>query len=178
MTLRLPALAAATALLWGAPVLAEELTPRRLAEIQHAEEMALKKVQSEFGNRKPSELSTRERRDFIRKQNEALNKVHGDLKVDVKSYARTLATQTRTEREAFDKAKKALADDTKPSGSGVEIIGADPEGGLIEIGRDGAPASESVIEVGKDGAPASDDMIVIPEDNRDAPAGNVIEIRD
>lgn len=176
MMLRPLALAAAAVLLSGSPAHAEELTPKRLAEIQHAEERAIKKVQEEFGHRKPSELSTRERRDFIRKQNAALNQVHSDLDVDVKSYARTLATQTRAEREAFSKAKQALVDGEKKDGSGVEVIGADPEAGLIEIGRDGAAASESVIEIGKDGAPASDNTIDISEENPDAPSGNVIEI--
>jgi hypothetical protein len=176
MTLRPLALATAVALLSGGPAHAEELTPQRLAEIQHAEENAIKKVQDAFGNRKPSELSTRERRDFIRKQNEALNKVHSELKVDVKAYARTMATQTRAEREAFSAAKKDLVDGKKQPAGGVEIIGEDPSDGIIEIGRDGAAASDSVIEVGKDGKPAADNMIVIPEDDPDAPAGNVIEI--
>ena len=102
--------------------------------------------------------------------------MHAELKVDVKSYARTMATQTRAEREAFSEAKKALVDGKKQSAGGVEIIGEDPSGGVIEIGRDGAAASDSVIEIGKDGKPAADNMIVIPEDDPDAPAGNVIEI--
>lgn len=173
MKLRSLVLATAATLLWGPSAHAAELTPKRMAEIQHAEEAAIKKVRGEFGNRKPSELSTRERSEFIRKQNAALQQVHKELDVDVKSYARTMATQTRAEREAFSKAKQALVDSEKPQG-GVEVIGADPDQGVIEVGRDGASGSESVIEVGKDGAPvASEDTIDLTGDE---PSGNVIEI--
>src|SRR5690606_5202626 len=171
--LRSLALATAATLLWGPSAHAADLTPKRMADIQHAEDAAITQVQSEFGNRQPSSLSTRQRSELFCKQHVAPNQVHKDLDVDVKSYARTMATQTRAEREAFSKAKQALVDSEKPQG-GVEVIGADPDQGVIEIGRDGASGSESVIEVGKDGAPAaSEDMIDLTGDE---PSGNVIEI--
>lgn len=172
MKLRSLVLATAATLLWGPSAHAEELTPKRMAEIQHAEEAAIKKVQSEFGNRKSSELSTRERSDFIRKQNAALQKVHKELDVDVKTYARTMATQTRAEREAFAKEKQALVDSEKPKGS-VEVIGTGTDQGVIEIGKDGASASESVIEIGKDAPPAGENTIDVTGDE---PSGNIIEI--
>lgn len=123
MTLRPLAL---LALVLSAPALASELTPQRLAEIQRAEAAALEKVHSDFGNKKPSELSASERSAYIRRQNEALNQVHAELKVDTKRYARTLARQTRAEREALHEAQKALEDGKAQPGTGVEVIGAEP----------------------------------------------------
>ena len=71
--------------------LAEDLSPEQLARIRLDERAALERVSAAYGNKKPSELSSDERRRMIREQQEAVREVMETHGVSAKDYARQTA---------------------------------------------------------------------------------------
>lgn len=79
-----------------------ELTPEKVAHIRRDEAAAMKKVDDEFGNRKPSEMSNEERGQAIQKQSAATTSVLEKHGVSAKEYDRFTA---RMGREGNERAK-------------------------------------------------------------------------
>ncbi len=71
-----------------------ELTPEKVAAIRRDEQQALSKVDAEYGNRKPSEMSQEERREAIQKQAAATASAMEKHGVSAKDYARYTARMT------------------------------------------------------------------------------------
>ncbi len=71
--------------------LAGEIPPEQLARIRRDEKAAVERVNAAYGNKKSSELSTAERRQMIREQQEAHREVMNKHGVSEKDYARQLA---------------------------------------------------------------------------------------
>jgi hypothetical protein len=71
-----------------------ELSPEKVAAIRRDEQQALSKVDAEYGNRKPSEMSQEERREAIQKQAAASASAMEKHGVSAKDYARYTARMT------------------------------------------------------------------------------------
>jgi hypothetical protein len=71
-----------------------ELTPEKVAAIRRDEQQAMSKVDAEYGNRKPSEMSQEERREAIQKQEAASASAMEKHGVSAKDYARYTARMT------------------------------------------------------------------------------------
>jgi hypothetical protein len=97
----------------GLALAQEELTPEKIAAIRRDEKAAQAKVDAAYGNRKPSEMSTEERRQVIQEQQAAGLGVMEKHGVSDKEYSRHVARMSREEREAVEQAEKKLEADEK-----------------------------------------------------------------
>jgi hypothetical protein len=86
----------------------ERLTPEQIAAIRRDEQKAQEKVTEAYGHRKPSEMSTEERRQMIQDQQKAGLGVMEKHGVSDKEYSRQLARMGREERQAVNQAEKRL----------------------------------------------------------------------
>ncbi|WP_257462374.1 hypothetical protein [Archangium lipolyticum] len=155
MTRRLSMLMLSTWLTVPSLVLAEDLTPEQMARIRRDEKAAMDKVNAAYGNKKPSELSTEERRQIIREQQEAARGVMEKHGVSAKDYARQTARMGPKGNEAVEAAEKGLeakekaaAAAAKTEGNGTEEIqiqqGINEENPVMLEEQEGAPP---VVEV-------------------------------
>lgn len=85
-----------------------ELTPEKVAAIRRDEQQAEAKVNAEFGNRKPSEMSNEERSQAIGKQESASASVLEKHGVSAKEYARYTARMTPEDNERAKAEEKRL----------------------------------------------------------------------
>ncbi|RKG57442.1 hypothetical protein D7X30_18145 [Corallococcus sp. AB011P] len=115
MTTRLSLMLAASSLLLATPALAEEegLTPEKVAAIQRDEAAAQAKVNEEFGNRKPSEMSNAERGQSIRAQQKEGAKVMEKHGVSAKEFATFTARMTPEDNQRVANEAKRLDDKAK-----------------------------------------------------------------
>lgn len=115
MSRRMPVLLFATWL--AVPGLAwaqdEELTPEKIAAIRRDEQAAQAKVDAAYGNRKPSEMSTEERRKAIQDQQAAGLAVMERHGVSDKDYARRVARLSPEEREAVAREERRLEEEER-----------------------------------------------------------------
>lgn len=93
--------------------LAQELTPEKIAVIRREEQAAQAKVNAAYGNRKPSEMTSDERRQAIQDQQEAVGAVLEKHGVSDKDYARHVARMGLEERQAVAVAEKRLEEEEK-----------------------------------------------------------------
>ncbi len=98
-------------------VLAESLTPEQLARIRRDEKAAVDRVNAAHGNKKSSELSTAERRQMIREQQEAIQRVMDEHGVSRKDYARQSARMGPKQNAEVAAAEKALEEQEKAAGA-------------------------------------------------------------
>lgn len=87
-----------------------ELTPEKVAAIRRDEQQAAAKVNAEYGNRKPSEMSQEERRQAIQKQEAASAATLDKHGVSAKDYARYTARMTPDDNERAKAEEKRLED--------------------------------------------------------------------
>lgn len=147
------------ALLTTAPALANGLTPVELARVQQAESTARAKVLESMGKKDIAELKGSERAAYIRKEQAELTRVHKDLKVDSKAYARQLATLPVDQRKELELAAKALEKEAKDQAAAAakgQAAPATPQ--IIELDEDGMP-----VQTAQPPQPAQDRMIEIAE---------------
>ena len=104
----LPSFAAIAALGLATPAPADELSPEKLAAIQHDEEKALAKVGKAHGDRKPAEMSPEERREVMGEEQAAKHEVLEKHDVGVKEYVTRGARLSREEKAQVETAKKAI----------------------------------------------------------------------
>ncbi len=148
--LRPPLLIAA--LLFAAPAFAEGLTPVELARIQRAEADARAKALESMGKKDLSELKGPERAAYIRKEQAELNRVHQELKVDSKAYARQLARLPAAQRKELALAAAALEKEAQENAAAAAAGKANTTPQMIELDENGLPVSttpsqDRVIEV-------------------------------
>ena len=129
MSRRLSVLLLLTWLITPNLALAGELTPEQLARIRRAEKAAVDKVNAAHGNKKSSELSAAERREMIREQQEAVQKVMDEHGVTAKDYARQSARMGPKQNEQVAAAEKALEEKEKAAAKSPK----DKEPGEIQI---------------------------------------------
>ncbi|MBN9686579.1 MULTISPECIES: hypothetical protein [unclassified Corallococcus] len=115
MTTRLSLMLAASSLVLATPALAEEegLSPEKVAAIQRDEAAAQAKVNEEFGNRKPSEMSNAERGESIRAQQKESAKVLEKHGVSAKEFATFTARMTPEDNQRAANEAKRLEDKAK-----------------------------------------------------------------
>lgn len=142
------------ALLLSGPALADGLSPVELARVQQAERAAQAKVLESMGKKDLSELKGSERAAYIRKEQEALTRVHKELKVDSKAYARQLARLPVKERKELELASSALEKEAEAAAKASAEQKTGPSAPrIIEIDEDGLPkemestTSDRIIEV-------------------------------
>ncbi|ATB48957.1 hypothetical protein [Corallococcus macrosporus] len=132
-----------------------ELTPEKVAEIRRDEAQALSEVDEEYGNRKPSEMSTEERREAIDKQKAASASVLEKHGVSAKDYARYEArmspadnARAKAEAQRLEEAAKA-AKQPAPAQEEVQIQqGFNNENPVeVEATEGAAPAIEIGVPV-------------------------------
>jgi len=101
---------AALALFLGPSAFAAEpeLTPERLAAIQHDEEKALARIQKEHGDKQPAQMSSDERREVIREEQAAKREVLAKHEVDAKAYVVRSSKLSREEQAQVAQARQAL----------------------------------------------------------------------
>lgn len=112
---RLSLMLAASSLVLATPAFAEEegLTPEKVAAIQRDEAAAQAKVNAEYGDRKPSEMSNAERGRSIRDQQEEAAKVMEKHGVSAKEYAGYTARMTPEDNQRVANESKRLDDKAK-----------------------------------------------------------------
>lgn len=92
---------------------AEELTPELVARIQDEQSASLKAVNVAHGNKKPSQMDTAERRDVIREQAEAQQKILSQHDVAPKDYARYVARLSLEDRKRVTEETQRRATEKK-----------------------------------------------------------------
>lgn len=148
----------------------EELTPEKIAAIRRDEQAAQARVDAAYGHRKPSEMSTGERRQAIRDQQAAGLAVLEKHGVSDKAYARRVARLSLEEREAVAREERRLADREQAAreAAAQERQARAPEDIPIQMGfGDGNPVelesseeAASVVEQGlPPGAQDMDDLL-------------------
>ncbi|NOK36357.1 hypothetical protein HMI49_24430 [Corallococcus exercitus] len=115
MMTRLSLMLAASSLVLAAPALAEDdgLTPEKVAAIQRDEAAAQAKVNADYGNRKPSEMSNAERGQAIRDQQKEAAKVMEKHGVSAKEFATFTARMTPEDNQRAANEAKRLDDKAK-----------------------------------------------------------------
>ncbi len=111
----LPLLTSLAALWLAAPAHGEDLTPDRLATIQHDEQKAMDKVSKEHGNRTPFEMSPEERREVMEKQAAAKQQVLRKHGVELKDYVVRSSKLSREDRAEVESRRKALKEQDEAS---------------------------------------------------------------
>jgi hypothetical protein len=145
---------------------AEGMSPQDIAKVQHEEKKALDRVAKDFGNKKPSEMSSSERREMIRAQQAAVEQVHSQLGVDAKDYARTSARLDPEERKEVVEATKALEEKEKEQKKKKEAPAAAAEGVEVYEGLD-----EGQLEQLDEPTPAEGEVqIMLPGQKSEEPA--------
>lgn len=164
MSTRLPLLLAASWLVLPGLARAQddaELTPEKVARIRHEEKQAMAKVDAEFGNRKPSEMSSEERAQAIDKQQAAAASVLEKHGVSAKDYARYEArmgpeanAQAKAVEQRLEEQAQAAAKPAKPPGEKAAEDVPVQEGFSNEdpVELDAAEGAEPVVDVGIPGA--------------------------
>lgn len=135
--MRWPALAVA---LLAQVALAAELTPQQLALIKREEQKAIEQVNAAHGNKKPSELSSEERRQIIEEQQRASREVLEKYGVGPKDYAKAssnMAGGQRAQVEAEERALAAKEEEERRAAAAKKNEPAEPE---IEYGAPGSGA--------------------------------------
>lgn len=142
--------ASLAALLLAAPALAGELNPKSVAKIQREQKKATEEVAKAHGDRKPSEMSTAERKQVIREQAEAERRVLEKNGVEPKDLARYTARMSRAEREQLEAASADLereeADAAKAKAAKADSAGQ------VQVQRGFSDARPVELEA-KEGAP-------------------------
>lgn len=97
------------ALSLAAPAFADDgLNPEKAAQIDRDTDKALKAVDKKFGNKKPSELTSDERRQVISERAAAEREVFEKHNVDAKAYTKYTSRQSKDERAATKQAGEQL----------------------------------------------------------------------
>ena len=107
-----------------------DLGPQRTAAIEFELAKAQAEIVAKYGHRKPSELSSDERRQMIRDQAEAERRVLERNEVSAREWARTVARKNRAEKAAIDQEAAAIAEREKAA----QKAGASPKGVMIVHG--------------------------------------------
>jgi hypothetical protein len=87
---------------------AEDLTPEKRAKLQRDQQKASEAVDKKYGNKKPSELSSEERKSLMQEKQAAEREVLEKAGVDPKAYARSGSKMSREEKANTDAASKDL----------------------------------------------------------------------
>lgn len=137
MTLRMrwPALAVA---LLAQVALAAELTPQELALIKREEQKAVEQVNAAHGNKKPSELSSEERRQIIEEQQRASREVLEKYGVSPKDYAKASSNMAGGQRAQVEAEERALAAKEEEERRAAATKKAEPTEPEIEYGAPGS----------------------------------------
>jgi len=145
-----------------------ELTPEKVAEIRRDETQAAAKVEAEFGNRKPSEMSSAERSEAIKKQQAASALVLEKHGVSAKEYARYEArmgpegnARAKAEEKRLEAQAKA-AKQAEPTGEkqaeDVAVVNGFSNEDPVEL--EAAEGAEPVVDVGIPGAKEAEAVMV------------------
>jgi hypothetical protein len=138
---RMRRLALAVALLAQA-ALAAELTPQQLALIKREEQKALDQVNAAHGDKKPSELSSEERRQIIEEQQKASREVLERYGVSPKDYAKASANMAGGQRAQVEAEERALAAKEEQERRAAAAKKAEPSEPVIEYGTPGSGAQK------------------------------------
>ncbi len=129
------------------------LNPEKAAKIDRDTDKALKEVDKKYGNKKPSELTSDERKAVIQERAAAERAVLDKHNVDPKTFTNYSARQTREERAATKQAGQALEAQEKAAEADKakekEKAGGPKE---ITIQRGGGDNNPIIMEE-KEGAP-------------------------
>jgi hypothetical protein len=117
----------------------DEISPEKLGQLEHEQHKAAAEVDKKYGNKKPSELSSDERRQMIKDKAAAEQEVLDKNGVDKKDYVHAQTRMNRDDREQAQRTtknleKKELEDAAKPKGGQKEVVvehGLPPEEGGV-----------------------------------------------
>jgi hypothetical protein len=87
---------------------AADLTPEKAAKVQRDRDKALEQINKKYGNKKPSELTTDERREMIAEQRAAESAVLEQNGVEAKEMARYEAKMSLSDRAAAKAERERL----------------------------------------------------------------------
>ncbi|WP_240359675.1 hypothetical protein [Pyxidicoccus trucidator] len=171
MPIRTPLLLVASWLVLPGLALAQdgaELTPEKVAEIRRDETQAISKVDAEFGNRKPSEMSNDERNEAIEKQQAASASVLEKHGVSAKDYARyeaRMAPEDNARAKAEEKRLEEQAQAAKQAGptgeksaEDVAVVNGFSNEDPVEV--EAEEGAEPVVDIGIPGAAEAQAMTV------------------
>jgi hypothetical protein len=169
MSRRLSVLLLSTWLMTPNLALAEDLPPEQLARIRRAEKAAVDKVNAAHGNKKSSELSTDERRQMIREQQEAVQKVMDENGVSPKDYARQSARMGPKQNEQVAAAEKALEEKEKAAASAKPPQGKAP--GEIQVQEGFSEENPVMLDEQEGAAPVVEHGLPAGEETPSEPSG-------
>jgi hypothetical protein len=112
---------AAALLLWGTAAHAGDLSPEQVARIRAEQQAADERVRLAHEGRKPSEMDTEQRRQFLEDQRRANQEVLDKHGVTAKEFARASSRMSREEMGRADAEGRALKErkaTEKPSSGG------------------------------------------------------------
>ncbi len=148
------------ALCFAAPAFSadDELNPEKVAKIERDTEKALDKVDKKWGNKKPSELTSDERKQVIAERAAAEREVFEKNNTDAKSYLKYTTRQTKDERAATkdaagrlaekEKADAAKAAEEKKQGGPKEIVIQRGGAGKDPIVMEEVEGAQPIVEKG------------------------------
>jgi hypothetical protein len=107
--------------------LAEDLSPEKLGQIEHEQNKAAAEIDKKYGNKKPSELSSEERRQMIKDKAAAEQSVLDKHGVEKKDYVHAQTRMGKDDREMASRTtkgleKKDLEDDAKKKQGGQKEV--------------------------------------------------------
>lgn len=123
---------------------ADDLTPEKRAKLQHDQQKAAEAVEKKYGNKKPSELSSDERKSLMKEKAAAEREVLEKAGVDSKEFARSGSKMSREEKANTDAAGRDL--EAKEAAAAKEAGTKKPDGKKeIVIEKDGKSAGDPAV---------------------------------
>ena len=107
---------------------AQDLDPQKAALIEHDQQKAYDEIDKKHGNKKPSELSSDERRDIIRERAAAEESVFEKQGVDRKSYTKYITKMGLDDRATMKDASKALEKKDEEQAAAAAKKASEPQG--------------------------------------------------
>jgi len=140
---------AAALLLWGTAAHAGDLSPEQVARIRAEQQAADERVRIAHDGRKPSEMSSEQRKQFLEDQRRANQEVLDKHGVTAKEFARASSRMSREDLGRADaesralKEKKTVEKPSSSSGGGAQEVKIEysKNGGDADLDDDEAPAA-------------------------------------
>lgn len=130
----------------------DDLDPEKAAKIERDTEKALEKVDQKWGNKKPSQLTSDERKQVIADRAAAEREVFEKHNVDAKTYTKYTSRQTKEERAATKEAGQRILQQEKADAAKKDEEKKQPGGPKEIIIQRGGAGKDPIIMEEKDGA--------------------------
>lgn len=149
---------------------AQKLTPELVAKIEREKTEALQEIDKKYGGKKPSQLSSDERRSIIAEQAAATAGVLDKNGVSAKDFDRYQAKQSMPERAATKREAERLEIEAKKKAQQGQVKAADAD--EVQVQRGVSDANPVVVEESPDGETPTIERGLPPDAQTDQAAAN------